>query len=191
MILGFYFSTIHAERLEEEAAARVFAGKTTGPIPSLPLFHRVSDSLYRGAQPSLAGMNILKNMGIKTIINLRHYHSDRYMTEDLGLNYEHVDIKSYSVRAEHVIQFLYVLLQRDSLPAFVHCSDGVGRTGFVCAMYRILVSGWTREAATQEMQDLGLDDPETLAKLKRRIAEMDLEFIRKEAGLTPGKGRVP
>ena len=37
----------------------------------LPNFHQVNAQLYRGAQPKAGGLPKLKDMGIKTIVNLR------------------------------------------------------------------------------------------------------------------------
>ena len=40
-------------------------------LPGLPNLHKVSDDLYRGAQPTAEGMRQLKKIGIKTVVNLR------------------------------------------------------------------------------------------------------------------------
>src|SRR5579862_7435666 len=37
----------------------------------LPNFHKVTEHLYRGAQPGKDGMRKLADLGIKTVINLR------------------------------------------------------------------------------------------------------------------------
>src|SRR3977135_4498326 len=49
--------------------------------PGLPNLHQVTTNLYRGAQPTAKGMAELKAMGIKTVIDLRAYHSDK---DELG-----------------------------------------------------------------------------------------------------------
>ena len=46
-------------------------------LPGVENLHKVSDKLYRGAQPIKEGMQQLKELGIKTIVNLRSFHSDR------------------------------------------------------------------------------------------------------------------
>lgn len=38
---------------------------------------------------------------------------------------------------------------------FVHCHEGVDRTGMTIAAYRIAVEKWTVEAATKEMYEMG------------------------------------
>src|SRR5688500_16000797 len=37
----------------------------------LPGFYRVNDTVYRGAQPKSGGLELLRRLGIKTVINLR------------------------------------------------------------------------------------------------------------------------
>ena len=46
-------------------------------VDGVPNLHKVSDSLYRSAQPSAEGMANLKAMGIVTVVNLRSFHCDR------------------------------------------------------------------------------------------------------------------
>ena len=50
-------------------------------LSGVPNLHKVSDDLYRGAQPTAEGVENLRKMGIKTIVNLRRLHSDR---DELG-----------------------------------------------------------------------------------------------------------
>src|SRR5687768_11287901 len=37
----------------------------------LPNFHKVNETVYRGAQPKNGGLELLKQLGIKTVDNLR------------------------------------------------------------------------------------------------------------------------
>jgi len=46
-------------------------------VPGAPNFFQVTSNLYRGAQPTSEGMKQLKAMGIKTVITLREFHSDK------------------------------------------------------------------------------------------------------------------
>src|SRR5512143_2964869 len=49
---------------------------TTGPeaavYPELPNFHQVDSKLYRGGQPASGGVERLKSLGIRSIVNLRY-----------------------------------------------------------------------------------------------------------------------
>ena len=40
--------------------------------------YKVSDDLYRSGQPTAAGLRNLEAMGIKTVLNLRCFHWDRF-----------------------------------------------------------------------------------------------------------------
>src|SRR5258706_7019113 len=53
--------------------------------PGLANFHQVTTNLYRGAQPTAKGAAQLKAMGIKTVINLRAFHSDKNKLAGTGL----------------------------------------------------------------------------------------------------------
>ncbi|MHC4789024.1 MAG: protein-tyrosine phosphatase family protein, partial [Planctomycetota bacterium] len=63
--------------------------------PGLPNLHKVSDTLYRGAQPSAEGFRRLHEMGIETVVNLRSFHSDRDEMGHLALGYEHITMKAW------------------------------------------------------------------------------------------------
>ena len=43
-------------------------------LEGLKNFAKISNALYRGAQPGAEGFRTLKDMGVKTIVNLRHHH---------------------------------------------------------------------------------------------------------------------
>ena len=57
-------------------------------MEGVPNLYKLSDDLYRSAQPSAEGMANLEEMGIKTIINLRSFNSDRDEIEGTDLGYE-------------------------------------------------------------------------------------------------------
>ena len=64
-------------------------------MEGVPNLHKISDSLYRSAQPSAAGMKNLKAMRIETVINLRSFHSDHDEIGESGLAYEHISMKAW------------------------------------------------------------------------------------------------
>ena len=151
--------------------------------PGLPNLHRVTKDLYRGAQPTAEGMRELKKMGIKTIINLRSFHSDRDEIGDTGLAYEHIYMKAWHAEDEDVIRFLRIVGDKDRTPAFVHCQRGAERTGTVCAIYRVAVCGWTKEEAMKEMRHGGFGFHSVWENLPTYIEGLDIEKIKRQAGL--------
>lgn len=159
-------------------------------LPGVPNFQRVSDTLLRGAQPSLLGFRALKSIGVKTVVNLRHYHSDRYILERVGLAYEHIDIKSYGIYGGHVLQFLELVTDKSRTPIFVHCNDGVARTGVLCAMYRQIVCGWSKEDAIREMREAGPWEERWFDRVMKRMDDMDVEQMRKDLALPKREERA-
>ncbi len=123
----------------------------------LPNFYKVSDDLFRCAQPTAKGVQNLMAMGIRTIVNLSAFHSDRDMIGNTGLGYENIHMIAWPLIPEEkqVIKFLTIVTDDKRTPVLVHCQHGADRTGTMCAVYRIVVQGWTKEEAIKEMTDGG------------------------------------
>jgi len=120
-------------------------------LSGVPNFHKVSEKLYRGAQPTAEGMQQLKNLGVKTIVNLRSFHSDQDEIQDIGLDYEHIYMKTWHPEDKEVLRFLRIVTDPNRAPVFVHCKRGADRTGTMCAIYRIAAQNWSKNEAIKEM----------------------------------------
>lgn len=145
--------------------------------------HKISESLYRSAQPSAAGMKNLKAMGIETIVNLRSFHSDRDEIVDTGLVYEHITMKAWHPEEKEIIRFLQIVTNPKRGPVLVHCQHGADRTGTMCALYRVAVQGWSKEEALKEMMEGGFGFHGIWENLIRWIDGLDIERIKKRAGI--------
>jgi protein tyrosine phosphatase (PTP) superfamily phosphohydrolase (DUF442 family) len=150
-------------------------------LEGVPNFHKVSDNLYRSAQPSAEGMKNLKAMGIKTIVNLRSFHSDRDKIKGTGLAYEHIYMKAWHPEEEDAVRFLRIVTDLRRTPVLVHCHYGADRTGAMCAVYRVAVEGWDKEEALKEMTEGGFGFHGIWQDLVRWITALDLEGIKKRA----------
>ncbi|MCB9655052.1 MAG: dual specificity protein phosphatase family protein [Deltaproteobacteria bacterium] len=175
------------------AAAACAASSTTDPAtgprdlrwatpldePSLPNLHRVSDVLYRGAQPDDdAGFVELKRLGIKTVVNLRAFHSDRSETAAQDLGYEHISMKAWHPEDEDVVRFLQIVTDPTKAPIFVHCQHGADRTGVMTAIYRIIVEGWSKEAAIEEMTRGGFGFHSIWTNLIDYVEDLDVSKFK-------------
>ncbi|GAC1352031.1 MAG: hypothetical protein NVS3B20_02370 [Polyangiales bacterium] len=120
-------------------------------LPGLFNFAKVSDVLYRGAQPTAEGFRTLKSMGIKTVIDLRWLHSDRALIEGTGLRYAHFHAKAWHPEDEDIARALRIIHDPGSQPVFVHCQHGADRTGVTVAAYRIVEENWTPADAAKEL----------------------------------------
>lgn len=150
----------------------------------LPNLHKVSDTLYRCAQPERKGMATLKSLGVKTIVNLRANHSDKKMLNDCGCGYKAIPMNTWNPEEKHVVEFLKTVSDPSNLPVLIHCQHGADRTGTMCAVYRIVIQGWTKEEAIREMTEGGYGFHSVWGNLPVWIRNLDIEAIKVKAGLT-------
>ena len=127
----------------------------------LPNFHKVSEQLYRGAQPLKGGTSKLAELGIKTVINLRgpddRVSGEQKETESAGLRYFNIPMPGLSAPSdEQVAQALAIMNDPNNQPVFIHCKRGSDRTGTITAIYRISRESWTADRAIAEARANGM-----------------------------------
>ena len=175
-------------------ALQVVAGQASGsarpaewaqPIEQagLPNLHKVSDVLYRGAQPSAQGMRNLAQLGVKTVVNLRWLHSDSDELAGTALSSVHIPIRTWKLKEKHVLEFLRVVTDPARQPVFVHCQHGADRTGTMAAFYRLVVQGWSKERAIEEMTKGGYNYHSVWKNLPDFIRAADIPAYRRKLGL--------
>ena len=150
-------------------------------LPGLPNLHKVSDELYRGAQPTAEGMKQLEKLGVKTVVNLRSLPSDRDEIKDTGLAYEHIYMTPLNIDDKDVVRFLRIVSDSSQTPVFVHCQHGADRTGTMCAIYRIAVQGWSKDEAVEEMTKGGFGFHSIWQNLPDYIRKVDIDEIKQKA----------
>jgi protein tyrosine/serine phosphatase len=133
----------------------------TATYPELPNFHQVDAKLFRGGQPSAGGVQRLKTLGVRTIVNLR-YERDLVKAEEaeaLAAGLRYVNVPMYGLDRptdDQVSRILGLIDLPENQPVFVHCKAGSDRTGAIVACYRIASAKWTAERAIREALDFGM-----------------------------------
>lgn len=127
----------------------------------LPGFHLVNDMVYRGAQPKSGGLELLRRLGIKTVINLRNNDArakqEEVAAHKAGLQYFNLPFDRWGrPNDQEIEQALSIINNPANQPVFVHCRRGVDRTGVVIAVYRMTHDGWTSKQAMAEAKLYGL-----------------------------------
>lgn len=140
--------------------------------------HKINDSLYRSAQPTEGGMKNLEKMGIKTIINLRAFHSDKDKLKGTGLLNNALSVKTWHIEDEDVIKVLKIISKKENGPFLIHCQHGADRTGIMSAMYRIVVQGWSKDEAIKEMVDGGYGFHSVWSNIIEYVKYVDVEKIK-------------
>ncbi len=151
--------------------------------PGLPNLFRVSDHYYRGAQPTAAGFQQLSKMGVRTDVNLRSMHSDTDKLGSVPIAYQHISFKAWHPEHDDVVRFLKIVTNPANQPVFVHCQHGADRTGMMTAVYRIVVQGWSKDDALDEMTQGGFGYHPIWRDLVDFVRKMDVEALRREVGL--------
>lgn len=170
---------------ESDGAPRQWAVPMGGSEPRR--FHQVSEGLYRGGQLSRAGAAQVRAAGVNTVVSLRLLDRDAKFIPHYGLNYVHIPFNVWQPDEDQVVQFLRVVADVDRQPVYVYCYHGADRTGMMCAVYRIVVQGWSKEEAIYEMTEGPFDYHDKYTQVVQFVRDMDVERIRSRAGL--GEGR--
>ncbi|MBI4481548.1 MAG: tyrosine-protein phosphatase [Acidobacteria bacterium] len=125
----------------------------------LPRFRQLNPGFYRGGQPSALGFQILRQHGIRTVVDLRggNRARERQVVEQLGMKYVHIPLSGWRrITGSEVELFLKTVGEPANHPVFVHCRRGADRTGAMVGVYRISREGWTAKRSYQEARSLGL-----------------------------------
>jgi tyrosine-protein phosphatase SIW14 len=149
-------------------------------VPGIPNAGKISDRLYRGAQPRVESLSALKQLGVTTILDLRaedpsaaKQESER--AEALGMHFVRIPIGGFSnPAATQLAEFFTLLRETPPQTIFVHCEFGKDRTGVMIAAYRIALENWTVEQALSEMNAFGFHrhwHPE-MAEFVRKLPRM-------------------
>lgn len=165
-----------------------FAGELTRPaewavpleLPGAGNLHKINDNLYRSEQPSRLGMINLEKMGIKTIINLRPFHSDRDELKGTKLLSEEIKVKTWHIENEDIIRVLKIIRKKENGPFLIHCQHGADRTGVMSAIYRIVEQGWSKDAAIREMVYGGYGFHSLWSNIINYVKNVDTEKIKNE-----------
>ncbi|MGB8784010.1 MAG: dual specificity protein phosphatase family protein [Terriglobales bacterium] len=141
------------------SAAWCQAGKE---ISGLPNFGRVTDTLYRGAQPASAGFSALQAMGVGIVVNFRDERgemaNEKREVEALGIKYMGIPWNGRDEPSTaQVVEFLDLVRANPTVKVFVHCQRGADRTGVMIAAYRIAVEHRTVARALSEMHQFHYD----------------------------------
>jgi protein tyrosine/serine phosphatase len=127
----------------------------------VPRFLVVGDGLYRGGQPSAAGFQMLKDKGIKTVINLRaEDNSEAKVVEKLGMHYIQIPVDEVvpwsQIPPAAIAKYFEIVNNPANYPIFFHCKRGADRTGAMAALYRVAVQGWDKKKAYDEARGIGM-----------------------------------
>ncbi len=183
VLLAIALSAAASDRPQEAAGPRPANWATKLDRPGLPNLFKVDAGLYRGAQPTAAGIKELKKLGVKTIIDLRDKHSDKEILGDSKIAFKRIPMTTWNPKEADVVRFLQIAADKARRPVFVHCQHGADRTGTMCAIYRVAVEGWSKRQAIDEMTKGGFGFHAIWTNLPKFIEKLDIDEVKAKAGL--------
>lgn len=122
-----------------------------------PNRHKVSEKLWRSSQPTPLQISLMKNDGIKSIINLRgardcaSFYLERDACKKAGIELINFPVNSRQPPKREVIEKLEELFRNAPYPTLMHCKAGADRVGLMSALYLIIHENKSAEEAQQQL----------------------------------------
>jgi tyrosine-protein phosphatase SIW14 len=161
LAIGLRAYSVHKDNVAARYAKRVRVAVQRLKIEGVENAGKISDFLYRGAQPRGEGYEELKKLGISIVVDLRNSKPvkssgetrEQVKVEAAGMRYVEIPTSAFFGPSENqVAKFLQLLHDNPDKKVFVHCYFGDDRTGVMVASYRIAVDHWTSDEAYNEMR---------------------------------------
>lgn len=130
-------------------------------VPGVPNAGKISDVLFRGAQPHANGFAELKKLGVTTVVDLRgpfmaKLDWERKEVQAQGMRFVSIPVSGWSPPTDpELVQFLSLMRDEPQQKVFVHCHYGDDRTGVFVAAYRVTHDHWSSDQAIKEMYYFG------------------------------------
>jgi protein tyrosine/serine phosphatase len=156
-------------------------------------FYRLDEQVYRSKQPDDEEMAALEAMGVRSILNLREYHSDQDDAEGTRLKLYHVSVNAGEIDDRFVVDALRAIAAAEK-PILVHCWHGSDRTGVVAAMYRMVFQNWPRQQAIDEFINGGYGYHASFyPNIERYLEKVNIDAIRRQvmSGLADSSATRP
>ncbi len=123
--------------------------------------HEVAPGVWRAAQPGPRQLRRAKQLGVKTILNLRgkredcgSYILEREACEELGLKLVDFPIRSRSALDKETLRAAVGIFDNLEYPILMHCKSGADRAGFMATLYQFVKGGQSLAEAMKKQLSL-------------------------------------
>ena len=139
---------------------------------------QMSPMLYRSALPDDGAVPLLKHLKVTTVINFLPEADSNWLSEP-GINQIQLPYRTNHVDDSDVLKTLRTIQAAEANgPVLMHCKHGSDRTGLMAAMYRVVVQGWSKEDALNEMTQGGFGESGHFRDGVRYVMQADVDKLR-------------
>lgn len=171
--LSVFFNLVHADDATLSRPA-----EWAQPVEVQYNLFQMSPTLYRSALPDGGAVPLLKKLKVATVINFLPESDSRWLSNP-DITQVQLPYRTNHVDDADVIKALRAIKEGEAKgPVLMHCKHGSDRTGLMAAMYRVVVQGWSKEDALNEMTQGGFGDSTHFKDGVRYMMKADVDKIR-------------
>lgn len=140
--------------------------------------YQMSPTLYRSSLPDGGALPLLTKLKIGTVITFLPESDARWLSTP-GVERVQLPYRTNHVDDSDILRALRAVQDAEAKgPVLMHCKHGSDRTGLVAAMYRVVVQGWSKEDALNEMTEGGFGDSHHFKDGVRYVMQADVDKLR-------------
>lgn len=147
------------------------------------MLYEFAAGIFRGPTPRVRE---LRARGIRCVVNLEaspfETHWEDTELRAAGIHEYPIPCCPFFPPTLRASRRALAALRADAThPVMVHCREGKNRTGFICALLRIVVHGWSFNRAVQEMRVYGFRYWALwwwIPELRRQATQLRGEFLQ-------------
>ncbi|OOV97541.1 dual specificity protein phosphatase family protein [Pseudomonas sp. MF4836] len=148
------------------------------PVDAHYNLYQMSPTLYRSALPDSRALPLLQQLQVGTVINFLPEADSRWLSAP-GIKQVQLPYRTNHVDDADVLNALRAIQSAESQgPVLMHCKHGSDRTGLISAMYRVVIQGWSKEDALNEMTQGGFGDSSHFKDGIRYMMQADVDKLR-------------
>ncbi|WP_429544960.1 dual specificity protein phosphatase family protein [Pseudomonas frederiksbergensis] len=148
------------------------------PVEMQHNLFEMSPMLYRSALPDAGAVQLLEKLNVGTVINFLPEPDSSWLSAP-GITQVQLPYRTNHVDDADVLKVLRAIQTAESKgPVLMHCKHGSDRTGLMAAMYRVVVQGWSKEDALNEMTQGGFGGSTHFKDGVRYMMQADIDKLR-------------
>lgn len=173
-----FFALFTSVSAQADDATSIRSPEWAQPVGNQFNLHQMTPTLYRSALPDSNALPVLEQLKIGTVINFLP-ESDSAWLKSSDIKQVQLSYRTNHVDDSDVLAALRAIQEAETNgPVLMHCKHGSDRTGLMAAMYRVVVQGWSKEDALNEMTQGGFGNSSGFKDGVRYMMKANVDKLR-------------